>query len=52
MNLFASFMPHSSEQYLDACLAWFTQPGPRHCLAVSSSPASSISSTSCLDRWW
>ena len=31
-HLLASFMPHSSEQYLDPTLAASIHPGPKHCL--------------------
>jgi len=50
-HLLANFMPHSSEQYLDPCLAWFTQLGPRHCFGESSSGSSTSSNSCTLWRW-
>lgn len=45
--LLASFMPQSSEQYLEPSLACWTQPGPKHCRG----PSSSTSPTSSFSCW-
>lgn len=42
-HLAASFMPQSSEQYLEPGWAARTQPGPRHCGSDAGSLASALS---------
>lgn len=39
----ASFMPQSSEQYLEPGRVGYTQPGPRHCCSEAKSLASAFS---------
>lgn len=43
----ASFMPQSSEQYLEPGRVGYTQPGPRHCLSKTGSLTSVFSVCFC-----